>query len=123
MIRRPTILVVDDDADVRAAVADALAETGYRVAEAANGRQALNVLRGDAKPDAILLDLMMPVMDGWAFRREQQKDEALAVIPVVIFTAYGVPKDAAAQLGAAGVLRKPPSLTELLAAVAAAVRH
>ncbi len=123
MTNRPVILVVDDDADVRVAIADALAETGYRVTEASNGRQALDALKGGPRPDAILLDLMMPVMDGWAFCKEQRSDAELAPIPVVVFTAYGVPRDAAATIGAVGVLRKPPSLGELLAAVSGALRH
>lgn len=110
-----TILVVDDDADIRASVANVLEGEGYQVLGAANGREALSILAGvEERPKAILLDLMMPEMDGWAFRVEQQKVPELAAIPVVVFTAHGSPAEAARQLGAAGFLKKPLGLDELL---------
>ncbi|HVE82162.1 MAG TPA: response regulator, partial [Myxococcales bacterium] len=67
--------------------------------------------------DIILLDMMMPEMDGWAFRAEQTKHPRMETIPVIIFTAYGVPRDTAAQLGALGFLKKPLRLVELLEAI------
>ncbi|HYO51868.1 response regulator [Archangium sp.] len=118
MISERTILVVDDDSDIRGSVADALEEEGYRVVCASNGKDALHLLRDERlRPDLILLDMMMPEMDGWAFRGEQRKDAELASIPVVVFTAYGVPSETANQLGAAGFLKKPPRLDDLLRAV------
>ena len=89
------ILLVDDDGDVRETIREALEEEGHRVTSAANGQEALSLLRdGKVRPDLILLDIMMPEMDGWAFRAEQRKHPELASIPVVVFTAYGSPRDA-----------------------------
>jgi CheY-like chemotaxis protein len=113
-----SVLVVDDDADVRESIGDALEEEGYRVTSASNGKEALRLLKDDKiRPDIILLDIMMPEMDGWAFRAEQRKDPELASIPVLVFTAYGSPKDIAQELQAAGFLRKPLRLHELLSAI------
>ena len=111
------ILVVDDDADVRGTVAEALDEEGFEVATAENGAAALKMLLAGARPDVILLDMMMPEMDGWAFRAEQQRHPEIAAIPIIVFTAYGVPREIAAQLGAHGFLKKPPRLDELLSAI------
>lgn len=113
-----TVLIVDDDPDVRTSISDALEEEGYRVHRAANGREALRLLReGAALPDVILLDMMMPDMDGWAFRSEQQKEPRLSRIPVLIFSAYSLPIDAATQLDAAGFLKKPIRMAELYRAL------
>lgn len=109
-----TVLIVDDDPDVRSSVSDALRDEGYQVHTAANGQEALSFLReGIVVPDVILLDMMMPDMDGWAFRAEQQKEPKLAGIPVLIFSAYSLPIDATQQLDAAGFLRKPIRLADL----------
>ena len=119
MSGRRSILVVDDDADIRESVAEALEAEGYRVATAANGAIALRLLREqEVRPDAILLDIMMPDMDGRAFREEQLKDLKMALIPVIVFTAIGAPADMARRLQAAGVLKKPLHLDDLLAEVA-----
>jgi CheY-like chemotaxis protein len=113
-----SVLIVDDDADVRESIADALEGEGYRVAAASNGKEALRLLQDrNLRPDLILLDIMMPEMDGWAFRGEQQKDADLASIPVIVFTAYGSPRDIARQLDAAGFLKKPLRLEELLSTI------
>ena len=118
MTTKRSILLVDDDADVRESVAEVLEEDGYRVTAASNGKEALRLLRdGNLRPDLILLDIMMPEMDGWAFRGEQQKDPRIASIPVVVFTAHGAPRDIAKQLDAAGFLKKPLSLDELLSTI------
>ena len=108
-----TILVVDDDQDLRDAIADILSDEGYRVGQAGNGAEALTYLRTHEKPDLILLDLMMPVMDGLQFRREQRRDPLLAEIPVVVLTAAG--KVARRELAAEDVVvAKPIRPDELL---------
>jgi CheY-like chemotaxis protein len=107
------ILVVDDDDAIRESVVEALEDASYPVKAAHHGREALDILRaGDGRPCLVLLDLMMPVMDGWAFAREQSLDPALAGLPVCVITAVGtshpIPSDAVA------VVRKPFKLKELL---------
>jgi len=111
------ILVVDDDDDVRGAVAEALEDEGFEVMKAEDGAVALRMLLAGAKPAVILLDMMMPEMDGWAFRAEQQRHPEIAAIPVIVFTAYGVPRETAAQIGAQGFLKKPLRLEELLVTI------
>jgi two-component system response regulator MprA len=117
MSDRRSILVVDDDADLRDTVADAFEEAGYAVTTAGNGHEALQTLRAGTHPSVILLDLMMPEMDGWGFRAEQLRDSTIASIPVVVFTAYALPDEAAKVLKASSVLRKPILLKDLLASV------
>src|SRR5689334_16886770 len=114
---RQRILIVEDDADVREAMSDALGEQGYVVATSGDGRQALDWLRQNAAPDAILLDLMMPVMDGWHFLAEQRSDPLLAAIPVIVVTAF---KDTARMAGAGALLQKPVTMARLLEALDAA---
>jgi CheY-like chemotaxis protein len=114
-----TVLVVDDDSAVRTALKELFETEGYTVAVAANGRAALNHLGGGLRPCVVLLDLMMPVMDGWDFRTEQLKDPALKQIPVCILTAAGF-SDATirTQFGNIPFVPKPPPHDELLAMVA-----
>jgi len=81
------LLVVDDDPDMRDAISELLEEEGYRVVRVENGRAALEFLRAGGRPSMILLDMMMPVMSGWQFRREQQRDPSIQCIPVVMITA------------------------------------
>src|ERR1700682_362753 len=88
-------LIVEDDASIREAIAEVLRSEGYEASSCGHGREALEYLRDGHHPDVILLDLMMPVMDGWEFRIEQRKDPALATIPVVALSADGTPKAAA----------------------------
>lgn len=109
------ILVVDDDPDIRDTVIEVLEEHGLRAQGAANGVEALRALRDDPElPRLILLDLMMPGMDGRAFREAQLADPALAPIPVVVISAFRDSAETAEQLGAAGHLTKPVSLDDLL---------
>jgi CheY-like chemotaxis protein len=108
------VLVVEDDALIRESLIDALEEHGYQVTGAANGRDALDVLATPPRPDVILLDLMMPVMDGRSFRDQQLRDPALAAIPVVVLSAASDVLRAGAEMGAAGILRKPVTLRALL---------
>jgi CheY-like chemotaxis protein len=111
------ILIVEDDPDLARLMAEVLDAAGYRTAIAANGREALEPLRMNNRPDLILLDMMMPVMDGWAFREEQRKLREAASIPVVVVTADGDARRKAASLQAAGYLAKPISTDGLLDAV------
>jgi CheY-like chemotaxis protein len=108
------VLVVEDDVDIRATVCEALEDHGYRAVPAANGVEALNYLRsGQDRPCLILLDLMMPVMDGQGFRAVQRADESLASIPVVVISAYRDVQQYAEELDAE-CLQKPVRLETLL---------
>jgi two-component system chemotaxis response regulator CheY len=109
------ILVVDDDADIRDAIREALEMEGYQVTVAVNGQQALNFLQSGPMPALILLDLMMPVMSGEQFVEKQRQDSALAQIPVVILSADGRIREKAASIHAAGYIHKPVTLDGLLA--------
>jgi CheY-like chemotaxis protein len=109
-----TVLVVEDDYDVRDALVPILEYDGHRVASAANGREALEQLRTSPAPSLILLDLMMPVMDGAEFRAEQLRDPALASIPVVVVSADPAVREKAKRLGAAGFVEKPIDIDMLL---------
>jgi CheY-like chemotaxis protein len=112
------VLIVDDDPDVAAVLADLLQLEGFSVASALDGAAALAQLRDGLRPCAILLDLMMPVMDGWAFRADQLADPALAPIPVLVTSAGGFTREAITdQMGAVGYLPKPFSEIDFLAAI------
>jgi CheY-like chemotaxis protein len=111
------VLLVEDDLLTREAVTLVLAGEGYMVATAANGREALEWLRHCGRPDLILLDLRMPVMDGREFRRELVQDESLASVPVLLLTASGDARAQTDALGAAGCLQKPVETGQLLDAV------
>jgi two-component system response regulator MprA len=113
-----TLLVVDDDLDIRDALQDVLELEGYAVLLAADGLEALAQLRQvESPPRLILLDLMMPRMDGFAFREALLKEEHLSGIPVLVASADLDVKGAAEGLGVAGWLRKPLDLSELLSTV------
>jgi CheY-like chemotaxis protein len=115
-----TVMIVDDDGDIRQAIAEALGDLSYGVVEAANGEEALARLRDqqEQRPCVILLDIMMPVMDGWQFRDAQRSDPALADIPVVVLSAHASIAEAANNMAVRDVLRKPVRLETLMAAVA-----
>jgi CheY-like chemotaxis protein len=102
---RDYILVVEDDKDLRDSLCEALELEGYAAVAAENGQAALRHLATGAQPCMILLDLMMPVMDGWTFRQELLKDAACAEIPVIVMTA-ATPGRARA-VAAQAVLYKP----------------
>jgi CheY-like chemotaxis protein len=106
------VMVVDDDEDIRESIADVLRECGYEVECAMNGRDAMSKLRGGVRPSVILLDLMMPVMDGWQFRAEQVEDPRLAGIPVIVISAAGA--NPGVPEGTCAYLRKPFNLKDLL---------
>ena len=113
------ILVVDDARDIRLILSVALKSAGYRVTCAVNGQEALALLRASAeRPCAILLDLMMPEMNGWEFLAWHQADETLRAIPVIIISAVPPTLDAALGAGARAVLKKPIDLAALRALLA-----
>lgn len=109
-----SVMIVDDDVDIRQALAETLEEHGYDVITASNGLQALRILNStDASPTVILLDLMMPIMDGYTFLSEQQRNPEIADIPVAIVTAgHGV--DEKRLGGAPRILPKPFKVPRLL---------
>ncbi|HEY2029082.1 MAG TPA: response regulator [Myxococcales bacterium] len=114
------VMIVDDDRDVRESLAEVLEDHGYPSVAAANGQEALDRLRSvPTRPCLILLDLMMPIMDGRQFRAQQQQDEVLGMIPVLVFSAHTNVEEASAALGASACLRKPIELPLLLEAVRA----
>jgi CheY-like chemotaxis protein len=110
------VLVVEDDVDILRAIVQVLEDEGLPVRAAENGQVALAKLRAAdaARPCVILLDLMMPVMDGWTFRASQLRDPSLAHIPVVLLTADGGAMEQAEIARASGALRKPVDLGLLL---------
>jgi len=109
------ILIVEDDADLREMMAQLLTLEGYRASTVANGREALEYLSGGDKPDVILLDLMMPVMDGWEFRRQQQADAQLSNVPVIVLSALD--QNRASDVNAAAFLKKPLDFDRLMSLV------
>lgn len=116
------VLVIEDEDAIGRVVVDALADEGYTVRHARNGREALDVLRGWT-PRLILLDLMMPVMDGRAFRAEQRRlAGAAARVPVLVLSGAREARARADELGAVEALSKPFDLGELVAAVGRWVR-
>ncbi len=116
MVRPKCVLVVDDDPDICEVMQMILESRGYRVVTAEGGAEALRMLRAGERPCLILLDLMMPGMNGIQLREQQLRDPALAAIPVVMISAGG---DVAAKAAAVGVegLLKPIDLEVLLETV------
>ena len=112
------VLVVDDDPTIRAFVSDLLVDEGYEVKAATNGRHALAVL-ANWRPDVILLDLMMPEMDGWAFLASQRLNLELESIPVIVMSASYNLRGGAGRIAAADVVTKPFAIEQLLAKVEA----
>ena len=110
---RCSILVVDDDADVGELMRVTLEAEGYRVACVRNGREALNHLRSHADTCIILLDLMLPIMDGTHFRITQLNDRSLAWIPVVLMSGAPEADRRARDLGARRLVKKPLDLDEV----------
>jgi CheY-like chemotaxis protein len=117
------VLVVDDDPQVQHMAERLLTSDGYNVVTAPNGKDGLARLL-EVWPDVIVLDLDMPVMDGWQFRAEQQRlaNERLAAIPVILVTAEDHAVHHAARLRAVGVLKKPFDTERLLHVIRGALR-
>jgi CheY-like chemotaxis protein len=116
--RSRTILIVDDNLDLRDTLADLLTLAGYPVACASNGREALDYLRSSPPPRLILLDLKMPVMTGWQFRALQLQDPALAAIPVLVLSGGADIRDEVQGLDADAYIPKPANIDLLLTAIA-----
>jgi CheY-like chemotaxis protein len=112
-----TILVVDDDPLIRLTVSGILEDEGYTVVSAGDGLDALAKL-AELQPAAILLDITMPRMDGYAFAAELVRRGLRQAVPVIVLTADGRAPEKAAQVGAEGYLTKPFTLPTLLAEVA-----
>jgi CheY-like chemotaxis protein len=107
------VLVVDDDPDIRAVLAEMLGATGYDVSTARDGREALQLLRAE-RFGLVVLDLMMPVMTGWEFREAQLGDPRISHVPVIVVSAARSPR----KVDAAAFLPKPFDLDDLLALTA-----
>jgi two-component system, chemotaxis family, chemotaxis protein CheY len=112
----PSVLIVEDDEEALAMMNQFLQLEGFATITARNGREALHVLRSAARPCVILLDLMMPVMDGWQFRQVQREDAALAAIPVIVVSAAGS-RERRATLDPVEYIPKPIDLERLLGSI------
>jgi DNA-binding response OmpR family regulator len=112
----PLILVVEDDPDILAMMVTALGDEGYRVATAQDGEEALASARRD-RPDLIVLDLMLPRMNGLQFRAEQRRDAELSSIPVICLSGASHAATVALELGTGDCLAKPVDFDRLLALI------
>jgi two-component system response regulator MprA len=102
------VLIVEDAIDIQMLLGRVLESAGFSVSTASNGREALDLLQSsDTTPELIILDIMMPELDGYQFRKEQEKDSRLNEIPVVVMTAWADIESKAMQIGAKGYLKKP----------------
>jgi CheY-like chemotaxis protein len=111
------ILIIDDEEDIREALRDVFEGEGCAVSTATNGREAIQLLQKGEKPDVILLDLMMPVMNGTEFVQHQRLDSKITTIPVILMSADSQTRQKALALGVQGHLRKPVELDDLIAKV------
>ncbi len=118
-LHAPLVLVVEDQEASRKFLVTLLSIGGYRVLEASNGREALAHLFSESRPDVILLDLVMPVMDGWEFLDEQQKDSLLRTIPTIVVS--GVPSNhlRCLEMPPVRFLPKPYTVEQLIASIEA----
>jgi CheY-like chemotaxis protein len=112
----PTVLVVDDDPDILDALSEILEGEGFLVRRAKNGKEALDRLLPEP-PALILLDLMMPVMDGWEFAQRMRHVEAASRVPIIVLSADRNVGTKAREIGAVGHLAKPFELNDLLSMV------
>jgi CheY-like chemotaxis protein len=113
--RRHSILIVDDDDAIREALEDVLSDEGYHVVGMSDGQQALTYLQAEPRPSAMLVDLWMPVMDGWKFLDAVLDDPRLSRIPLIVLTAARDQR--ARDLRVSEVLTKPVQLQQVLAAL------
>lgn len=108
------VLLVEDDPDIRSAMKIVLQTDGYEVRTARNGEDGIEQLRAGLRPCLIVLDLIMPIKDGFEFRREQLADAELAKIPVVVYSGHPDVGENAKRLSAAGYFQKPIDLDTLV---------
>ena len=106
------VLIVEDDEDLRDMMAQFLLVEGFRPETVSNGQEALDYLRKGPTPSVILLDMMMPIMDGWEFRREQQRDPRVANVPVIVLSALD--RTRVGDIGEAAFMKKPLDFDRLL---------
>ncbi len=111
------ILVVEDDNSIRELLVELLQSEGYEVASAINGLEGLKYLQSQSNPDLILIDLMMPIMDGYTFRTEQMKNALWSKIPVVVMSAEANAKEKLKNYGITAFLSKPVELDTILKTV------
>jgi CheY-like chemotaxis protein len=117
------ILVVEDDSTLRNAMGDLLGEEGILATRAENGQIGLDLLRAGARPCLVLLDLQMPLVDGFTFRRRQLEDPRIAGIPVVVMTGQPGRAQEAEKLGIALTMSKPVASSRVLGVVAQYCAH
>ena len=115
--RDKCVLIVEDDDITRLALSQALEAAGYSVVQAGDGREAINYLHRSVRPDLILLDLKMPIMNGWQFRHLQKREAELVSIPVVVCSGNGDIQQEAELIGARDYLQKPIAPEALLETV------
>ncbi len=111
------ILIVEDDTSIRELLVELLESEGYNVSSAVNGLEGLKKLEADSKPNLILIDLMMPVMDGYTFRTEQLKNNTWAKIPTVVMSAEANAKEKLKSYNITAFLSKPVELDTILQTV------
>jgi two-component system response regulator MprA len=116
-VKKNRVLIVEDDRDIRQELAELLEEHGYCALLAEHGQHALELLQAGNRPDAIILDLMMPVMDGWAFLQACRNDALCEGVPVLVTSAFRSLAEAAPTLAVQACLAKPFDLDVLLGAV------
>jgi CheY-like chemotaxis protein len=115
MGEQPQVLIVEDDPDLREGLASLLNEEGFSLERASNGLEAIELLRKGLRPRLILLDLTMPIVNGWEFRLYQQRDPELSSIPVVLITGGTYQRDELEWVRPVEVLSKPLDVARLLA--------
>lgn len=117
-----TVLIVEDEADIMLALRVALEVTGYRVLGASSGEEALTVLERE-EPDAVLLDIRLPGMDGWEFVGRMRETGRFPQLPVIVVSAHAASEseERAAELGCSAYLTKPFSMEQLREALTGAL--
>lgn len=112
---KKSILIVEDDFDIRQSMSDILEDLGYKVFSASNGRAGIDHLQKmDELPGVVILDLMMPVLDGFGFRKEQVKDKRLSSVPTILLSADSRLPEKAKDIGFEEFIKKPIDLDHLL---------
>lgn len=113
-MNKKRILIIEDDANIREVLELALASEGYEVSSASNGKDGLSRIASHGKPDLILLDLMMPIMNGWEFVEALKSSKELSTLPVVVVSAF---TEKSHQISCNAFLTKPLDLNLLLRAI------